>query len=200
MKADIKIDFNMRLWKKETLKLADGLTKDTAKRMVKETRRGLMRHRDITLRRGARGLLGTIRFKKANFKDSRSIGKGYIAGVFKKGQTGKWEDTFGAQAYFLEYGHAAPGLGKYSSYLEGRDDEMAEWMRRRKGRHKTKLYRYKFEEIKKVVEARPFIGPAMRKVTREVKSIHPGMVRDWVSSLNNRSGRGTVWFGRERMR
>lgn len=192
MKAEVKVDFNVRLWEKESLKLTDFLTKDAAKRVVKETRRNLIRHKDITLRRGARGILGTIRFKKSKYKD-----KGYIAGIFKQ-QTAKWEDTFGAQAHFLEYGHAAPGYGKYSSMLEHRSDGAAEWLKSRKGRTKTKMYRYKFEAIEKVVAPRPFIKPAIGTVTKQIRSAHPGYVRKWVAGLNRSGGR--VWFGRDRAR
>lgn len=51
-------------------------------------------------------LADTISIKKSTFKDG-----GWIVGVFDD-PTGAWEDTFGAQAIYVEYGHAFPYQGR----------------------------------------------------------------------------------------
>jgi len=195
MKAEVKYDWDVKWLTRETLSLGDELTKMAARETVKETRRGLIRHPDIKLRRGSRGLLGTIRYKKSKY------GNGYIAGVFSRQSADKWEKTFGAQAHFLEYGHAAPGYGKYSSImggrankiLESRGDKLEYWIRRRAGRNRTKYYRYKFEEIKKHVEERPFIRPAMKRAKKKIEHVAPRYVRSWVLKINNKGQQ--EWVG-----
>jgi len=176
MKAEVKYDLNVKWMLVETKKLADELTLQAAKETVKETRRGLIRHPDIKLRRGSRGLLGTIRYQKSKY------GNGYIAGVFSKEGAGKWEDTFGAQAHFLEYGHAAPYKGKYSSILEGRTDRVAKLLKKDDSRY----YRHKWEEIQKHVEERPFIKPAMKKARKTIERKAPQYVNKWVRRVNNK--------------
>lgn len=52
----------------------------------------------------------SLGIKKSQYKDG-----GYIIGAFDKVAVGgffRWQDSIGARAVFVEYGHAAPGMGK----------------------------------------------------------------------------------------
>jgi len=72
---------------------------------------------------------------------SKYPGGGYIFGVFSSGSGGRWEDSLGARAVFVEYGHAAPGGGRGS-------------VRRR--------------DVQKHVAAKPFLRPAIDRIGREL--------------------------------
>jgi len=51
-------------------------------------------------------LARTIKVKKSKYRNG-----GYIVGVFHQ-DSGVWEETLGARAIFVEYGHAAPYKGR----------------------------------------------------------------------------------------
>ena len=51
-------------------------------------------------------LASTIKTRKSKFKDG-----GWLAGIFHE-DNAVWEETMGARAIFVEYGHAAPYQGR----------------------------------------------------------------------------------------
>jgi len=75
---------------------------------------------------------------KIEVKKSQYENGGYVMGVFDSSGV-DFEDSLGARAVFLEYGHAAPNQGRKS---------------------------VKRKSIVKHVEERPFIRPALRSLKR----------------------------------
>ncbi len=79
----------------------------------------------------------------------------YVVGVFDNSQGGRWEDTLGARAVFVEYGHAGPGKGK------------------------TKANRWKAGP--KVTEPQPFIRKARNAGKRKIPRIFAEEIRKWLA-------------------
>lgn len=77
---------------------------------------------DIVLRRA----LAKVPVKTGKLRDaldkrkSKYEGGGWLVGVFEDNPVSKWEDSIGARAVFVEYGHAGPGQGKGSEGSDGR--------------------------------------------------------------------------------
>jgi len=97
-------------------------------------------------------LRAAIQKRKSKFKDG-----GYIVGVFDDAAAGgRWQDTLGARAVFVEFGHAGPGRGKGTVDPTG--------------------VKGKWESGAKVVPPKPFLRPALKKNrTRIRKLIQDGL-------------------------
>jgi HK97 gp10 family phage protein len=95
----------------------------------------------------------TIKTKKSEYKNG-----GYLAGVFYE-DSAVWEETLGARAIFVEYGHAAPDLGR--------------------GNVKRK-------DIVKSVPAYPFIRPAFKKNKRKIQKLFERHLQSRSVNINSK--------------
>lgn len=86
----------------KVIKITEEIVKQVSKEGAVKIRGDIRRKLSSMAKRGQAGLLGTIKAKKSRFKDG-----GYMVGVFDD-KGGKWEESFGAQALFVEFGHAKP--------------------------------------------------------------------------------------------
>lgn len=120
------------------------MSKKGAEIVAKEVRTNLQRGGKFPKsRRGQKGLLGTIKTMKSRYDK-----KMYMVGVLAD-NSGEWEKTFGAQAVFVEFGHAARGKGRSTVGAKN---------------------------VSKHIPARPFFRPAMKKAKRKIyNSFKDGM-------------------------
>lgn len=116
--------------------VTDRICQEGAEMIAQDMRRG------VPVKTGE--LKDTIQVRKSKFKDG-----GYIAGVFSD-DSAKWEETLGARAIFVEYGHASPSRGRSN---------------------------VKRNNITKTVPAKPFIRPALRKNRRKIAKRFEGALR-----------------------
>lgn len=116
------------------------VTRESADLIARTARQGLMSNGSID----SGETIGAIKIKRSKFKDG-----GYIVGVFGK-ESGKWVDSLGGRAVFIEYGHAAPGKGRGGKVLGG-------------------LLTRKKSEVSKSVESKPFFRPAVDAGKKQFK-------------------------------
>ena len=100
--------FQMMWYGKEAMKEINRkvsiASKDGAEIMAKQVRSNLQKGGNFPkARRGQDGLLGTVKPMKSKYLDNM-----HIVGIFDD-SGGEWEKTMGAQAVFVEFGHAKPG-------------------------------------------------------------------------------------------
>ena len=89
---------------KEIEKQVSVASREAAEILKKQVRANLQKGGDFPkARRGESGLLGTVKVMKSKYRDEM-----HMVGVFDDGG-GEWEKTMGAQAVFVEFGHAKPG-------------------------------------------------------------------------------------------
>lgn len=84
--------------------------------------------------------------RKSKFRDG-----GWIVGVFDSTPGGRWRDTMGARAVFVEYGHAGPGMGK--------------------GRRGSSGLGRIWKAGSKVAEGKPFLKPALKRNKARINQI-----------------------------
>lgn len=133
----MKIEWHGNELMQVVVKASEEASKEIAEAIVKDAKNNLNRHIRRTKKSKSRGTLGAhIQTRKSKFKDG-----GYLAGVFAK-DFRPWEDTLGARAVFVEFGHAAPYKGR--KYVTRKN-------------------------IVKHIPPRPFLRPAIRKHKRKVK-------------------------------
>ena len=91
------------------------VSKESAEILAKQVKSNLQRGgRFPKARRGESGLLGTVKVMPSRYDD-----KMHLVGVFDDSGSA-WEETFGAQAVFVEYGHARPHDARGPKYVAAR--------------------------------------------------------------------------------